>query len=350
MVDLVRGNVNDHGIVFPANLLDKALADAAILARNYRPDPLGQHVAREAIASHSPSSPQHILLTPGTSVSYWYVFKLLCESGDNVLCPTPSYPLFDYIARLADVEIIHYRLDEERGWHIDFDNLRNKITERTRAIVLISPHNPTGMVADREQVETLAAISRRRQLPIIADEVFREFIFDGAAPGRPSETDAPLVFTLNGFSKMFALPGLKVGWMMVSGERPLVDKAMATLELMSDTFLPVNEIAQFSVPVIFENGREFQTEYRRQIRECRDIAVSVVGEGRGVAPRGGFNMVLGYGRDIEEEDLAIELIDKEQVLVHPGYFYDIEGRHLVLSFVHDPESLREVLGRIKRHL
>ena len=350
VVDLVRGNVNDHGIVFPRDVLSEALADAAVSARTYQPDPLGQFVAREAVATYSHASPQHILLTPGTSISYWYAFKLLCEPGDKVLCPTPSYPLFDYIARLAGVEITHYRLDEERNWYIDLDHLENHITERTRAIVLISPHNPTGMVAERDQIEGLATIAGRHKLPIIGDEVFREFVFDDAIPRRPAETRAPLVFTLNGFSKMFALPGLKLGWMAVSGEAALVEKAMTTLELMSDTFLPVNEIAQFSVPAIFKNGREFLAEYRSRIREYRETAVSVLGSGTGIAPRGGFYMVVPYERDIEEEDLTIELIDEEHVLVHPGYFYDIEGRHLVFSFVNNPETLREVLPRIKRHL
>jgi len=251
IVDLVRGNVNEHGIVYPPEILQEILARAGDRALVYRPDSLGQWPAREAIAQYYGSlqvPPEQILITPGTSVSYWYCFKLLAEPGDEMLCPQPSYPLFDYIARLAGVEMTHYRLVESRQWAIDLDYLENQITGQTRAIILISPHNPTGMVADEEQLRGLAEIATRHSLPIISDEVFGEFLFGQDAFPRIGTTDAPLVFTLNGFSKMFALPGMKIGWMALTGDPDLVRKSMAALDLISDTFLPVNEIAQFAVP------------------------------------------------------------------------------------------------------
>src|SRR5262249_50894861 len=151
----------------------------------------------------------------------------------------------DYIARLAGVYMRQYRLDESRDWAIDLDHLENQITSGTRAIVLISPHNPTGMVASEDQLRSLAEIASRHALPIISDEVFSEFLFGRDVFPRMAATNAPLVFTLNGFSKMFALPGMKISWMAISGNEALVKKSMAALELISDTFLPVNEIAQF---------------------------------------------------------------------------------------------------------
>jgi alanine-synthesizing transaminase len=349
IVDLVSANVNDHGIVFPHEQLDEIWKEAAAKARVYRPDSLGQRSARDAISNYEGASTDNIILTPGTSVSYWYAFKLLCEPGDEVLCPKPSYPLFDYIARLAGVEIRHYRLDEERDWGIDFDSLEQNVTERTRAIVLISPHNPTGMVADREQVEHLITIAARNKLPIVSDEVFREFVYDGEAV-RPSDTDAPLVFTLNGFSKMFALPGVKIGWMAISGEPELVNRSLKTLELISDTFLPVNETAQFAVPAIFEEAQGFLTQYRNEIGKRRDVALSALESAVHAPPRGGFHIVAPCRRDIEEEDLAVELLESEHVLVHPGYFYDIEGRHIVMSFVRDRVTLEETFPRVTKHL
>src|SRR5438876_1179847 len=248
MVDLVRGNVNEHGIVYPPEILREILAGAGDRARVYRPDSLGQWPAREAIAQYYGSlrvPPEQILITPGTSVSYWYCFKLLAERGDEMLCPQPSYPLFDYIARLAGVEMTHYRLVESRQWAIDLDYLENQITVRTRAIILISRHNPTGMVADEEQLRGLAEIATRHSLPIISDEVFGEFLFGRDAFPRIATTDAPLVFTLNGLSKMFALPGMKIGWMAVTGDAGLVRKSMARLDLISVRLLPVNEICPF---------------------------------------------------------------------------------------------------------
>src|SRR6266487_4658332 len=277
IVDLVRGNVNEQGIVYPPEILQEILARAGNRARVYRPDSLGQWPAREAIAQYYGSlrvPPEQILITPGTSVSYWYCFKLLAERGDEMLCPQPSYPLFDYIARLAGVEMTHYRLQESRQWAIDLDYLENQITSRTRAIILISPHNPTGQVADAEQLRGLAEIAARHSLPIISDEVFSEFIFDMETFPAVATTGAPLVFTLNGLSKLFALPGMKIGWMAVSGDEDLVRKSIAALELMSDTFLPVNEIAQFAVPEIFNRGQKFLTGYKDWVSRCRDAALA----------------------------------------------------------------------------
>src|SRR5262249_29448676 len=159
VTDLVRGNVNEHGIVYPPDILAEILKGAAESARIYRPDSLGQQAAREAIAQHYGGlkiSHDRIVITPGTSVSYWYCFKLLTENDDEILCPQPSYPLFDYIARLAGVYMRQYRLDESRDWAIDLDHLENQITSGTRAIVVISPHNPTGMVAGEDQLRSLA--------------------------------------------------------------------------------------------------------------------------------------------------------------------------------------------------
>ena len=351
VVDLIGSSASDTGVGFPREILDPILTQASGLAESYRPDSLGQRVARDAIAAHYRNravSAERILLTPGTSIAYWYVFKLLCEPGDNVLCPVPAYPLFDYIAGLAGVEISHYRLDEDRGWQIDLDNLEDEISEQTRAIVLISPHNPTGMVANRNQIEGLAEIARRHQLPIISDEVFWNFTFEKGPVPRPLDTKAPLVFTLNGFSKMYTLPGLKLGWMAVSGEDDLVRKSMTTLELVADTFLPVNEIVQFSVPGIFVRGAAFLEAYKQRVEECRATMLEILGLAVPIPPSGGYYVVVPC--DAEEEDLAITLLEEDHVLVHPGYFYDIKGHHLVFSFLHDADILNTVLPRIRKRL
>lgn len=350
ILDLVSANVNEAGIVFPEDILHAALAEGIRAARVYHPDSLGQRVAREAIASYENLPPDQIVITPGTSVSYWYAFKLLCDAGDDVLCPQPSYPLFDYIARIADIEIRPYRLDERQSWSIDLEHLENQVHRRTRAIVLISPHNPTGAVATREETEELARIARRHSLAIISDEVFREFVADGVEHARPAITDAPLVFTLNGISKMLALPGLKIGWTAVSGDPENVDRSMKTLELMADAFLPVSEPAQFALPHLFEQSRNFLEGYRGSMQERMQAALGALGHRARIAPKGGFHIVLPVERNIEEEDLALELLDDENILVHPGFFYDIRGSHLAHAVVAPPDVLTEALGRIVTHL
>jgi alanine-synthesizing transaminase len=349
IVDLVRGSVNEHGIFYPPDTLKEILERAAAAARVYRPDSLGQRPAREAIAGYYRSlniSPDQIVLTPGTSVAYWYCFKLLAEQGDEILCPQPSYPLFDYIARLCGVQMTHYRLVEANGWAIDLEHLENQITAGTRAIILISPHNPTGMVADEAQLTGLAKIAARHALPVISDEVFSEFLYGLESFPRAAATAAPLVFTLNGFSKMFALPGIKIGWMAVTGDDALVKKALAALELISDTFLPVNEIAQFAVPDVFQRGRDFLKQYAAWVSECRSAALEGLKGVTFVEPRGGFYITLPIGHD--EEDAAAALLEREGILVHPGYFYDIPPDHLVMTFIDDPASLRAHFEKIGR--
>jgi alanine-synthesizing transaminase len=351
VIDLVRGNVNEHGIVFPPQVLDEILKSAAEAARVYRPDSLGQRPAREAIARYYEKlniPPDHIVVTPGTSVSYWYCFKLLAGHGDEILCPQPSYPLFDYIARLADINLRHYRLAESNAWAIDLDHLESQITRSTRAIILISPHNPTGMVADAAQLRGFAEIATRHSLPIISDEVFSEFLFGLDAFPRIAATGAPLVFTLNGLSKMFALPGMKIGWMAISGDEALVKKSIAALELISDTFLPVNEIAQFATPAIFQRGHDFLGHYKDWILQCRTAAVEGLGGVSFVPPKGGFYVTIPIGND--EETATARLLENGGILVHPGYFYDIEGDHLVMTFIDDPHAVRSHFEGISRQL
>jgi aspartate/methionine/tyrosine aminotransferase len=346
ILDLVKGNVNEHGIVYPEGTFKEILQRATEQARIYKPDSLGQRVAREAISRYygGKISARQLVLTPGTSVSYWYCFKLLAEPGDEILTPQPSYPLFDYIAQLCGVTLTPYELDESRNWAIDLDHLERQIGAKTRAIVLISPHNPTGMVAGMDQLHDLAGIAARYEVPIIADEVFSEFLFTNEALPRPALTDAPLVFTLNGFTKMCARPGMKLGWIGISGDDHLVERSLGALELISDTFLPVNEVVQFSVPEIFARGAEFIEGYRRYIRQCRDIAVESLAGCDFVHPKGGFYVTLRLQH--EEEEAALRLLRDRHILVHPGYFYDIAPNHLVMTYIHDAANLRKAFAAI----
>ncbi len=360
VTDLVSGNVNAHGLIFPQDVLHDILKRAADAARTYKPDPLGQREARDAIRAFYRDSgldipADHILLTPGTSVSYAYAFRLFANPGDEILCPRPSYPLFEPIAKFAGVRVSTYRLDESREWAIDLNHLEAQISARTRAVVLISPHNPTGMIADADQIVALSEIVRRHRLPVVSDEVFSPFVYEGDSPPRIARAAAPLVLTMNGFSKMFALPGMKIGWIAVTGDRDLVRNAMAALETMSDMFLPVGEIAQFAVADIFRGGKTFLADYVSEMRRRRDAAVALLVASphlQAIPPRGGFYVtarIVG-GRREDEEVVALDLLRERGILVHPGYFYDIEPPHLVMSFVHEGEPLRAAIGRMTEYL
>jgi len=355
--DLISGNVHEYGIRFPQPVLEEILTRAARRCTVYRPDSFGLVDARRAISSFYAAQgvtipPEHLLLTPGTSIAYWYCFKLLADEGDEILCPSPSYPLFEYIAALSGVSLIPYRLDENRGWAIDVDHLESVTSTRTRALVLISPHNPTGHVSSGDEISALVEVARRHDLAIVSDEVFSEFLIPAGSLPRPAACGAPLILTLNGFSKMFALPGLKLGWMAVNGDAERVRSALRALELISDTFLPVNEIIQAAVMDLFREGATFVENFAREVRNRWQLANGHLRKCARVSflpPAGGFYVVLRL-EGIEEEAAALAALRDEHVLLHPGYYYDMKPHHLVLSFVQDPEVLCAALPRLQRTL
>ncbi len=335
--DAASGSVHDAGLFFPDNVLKDALDAGLVASRSYAPISKGQLVARKAVAEYyGGGNPEQIVMTPGTSQSYWYLFSLFADPGDEILVPRPCYPLFDYIAKLCHATLTYYDLRVVDGaWGIDLASVSAAVTSKTRAVVLISPHNPTGHVASREEVRGLAAIAREKGLPMIIDEVFYEFVFGGAwgadyvLPQRTGFADCPLVCTVNGFSKMFALPGMKIGWIRLEGRSDLVEKGVAALETIADTFLATSEQAQFAVPMIFQRGQEFLMEYKKELRrrwECSWNLYSIV-------PDGGFYGVKFIG-DRDEDVYTIDLLRKHGVLVHPGYFFMIDRPAVVFSFLH----------------
>lgn len=348
--DLISNGIDERSFSFPAERLADILAGASRMCATYRPDSLGRSSARLAVSQYYRHrglsvDADHILLTPGTSLSYWYCFKLLADEGDEILCPRPSYPLFDYIALLCGIRLVPYDLVEDEEWALDIDRLEASISTRTRAIVLISPHNPTGHVSDSDEIFRLAEVAARHNLAILSDEVFSEFLLWNEELPCPLQVDAPLVFTLNGFSKMFALPGLKLGWMALSGEEDRVRRAMRYLELMSDTFLPVSEIIQAAAEDIFREGESLRGEFSGSIRRCWEFAEQQLQSAECLSyikPQGGFYVTLRL-RGIDEEQAAVHLLQRNNILLHPGYFYDMPEHHLVLSFVQEPEMMRETV-------
>lgn len=418
IVDLVRANLSEAEILFPQQLFGQILSEALGKAAYYKPDSFGQKIARSAIANFYAEQGEHIdseniLLTPGTSISFLYCFKLLGNPGDEILCPSPSYPLLDYIAMMSHLKMVPYKLLEEKQWCIDMEDLVGQITDRTRAIVLISPHNPTGMYASAEEIKELAQIARKHNLAIIADEVFSEFLFEPpASAGKPScsgtasagidakpsgssaassgmdarqsvsdskstctnsseqsqshfdshdhssscngnrlprflNSGAPLVFTLNGLSKSFALPGVKIGWILISGDDAQVTRSRAALEMISDTFLPVNEIMQFALPDILEKGKSFLKDLQATILRHRELTLAELSGCPLVPPKAGFYLTLPVLGD--EEEVAMDLLERKNILVHPGHYYEIEGNHLVLAFVHKEAQLALALKEVRQY-
>ncbi|MBI4211404.1 MAG: pyridoxal phosphate-dependent aminotransferase [Deltaproteobacteria bacterium] len=348
ILKLYSGNPTEFGIHFPAEILVEAYAEA-LRNKNYAPHPKGLLSARQAIADYYEKQdctvdPANIIITSGTSESFFSLFSLLAKPGDHFLAPCPSYPLFEHIAKLAHVELKPYLLRPHERWEIDIENLKAQTNDKTRGIILISPHNPTGHVASVAQLEQIVTWANSRNLPIICDEVFSEFYFgQGNYPRVAAVTKPSLCFTLNGISKMFALPMLKLGWIAVTGKTNLVESAVDGLETIADTFLSCHQPIQHILPILFEKGRSFVDDYRRRVCEQCQAAVNILTAHPRfslIAPEGGFYLMAFLHGVSNEEDFVIDLMKDKGVFVHPGYFYDYEDRPaVVMSYLADGATL-----------
>lgn len=347
-LDLTSSNPTHQGLLFPSTIL-QAAANNYWAARRYNPDPRGALPAREAITARysqrTPAlhiEPDDVFITASTSEAYSLLFGLLTEPGDNVLGPVVTYPLFEFLAELHHIELRPYALDEARGWQIDGASVLAQADERTRAVLVVSPHNPTGMIIG-EAVPALSTLG----VPIIADEVFAPFTY--RAPHTPPlgalHPELP-VFHLNGISKMFALPDLKLGWIALNAAaRSFADR----LELLNDTFLGANALTQHMLPTLFKQGGTFVAEMHQYMRSNLDLALERLAMCDQIMvqpPDGGYYLfpeVYGWH---DEEELVLHLL-RNGVLMHPGYFYGYErGAHLMLSCLTSTPQLKAGLDRL----
>lgn len=349
-IDLTSSNPTLQGLLFPAETLSAAAADYWA-TRRYEPDPRGRSEARAAVvayyAGRTPPlmlTPDDVFLTASTSEAYNLLFALLADPGDNLLAPNIMYPLFEYLAALRGLTLRSYPLREEMGWAIDEAGLLNAADARTRGVLIVSPHNPTGAV-----VQTPLAALSRLGLPVICDEVFAPFPYrvPVVPPLGALHADLP-VFTLNGISKLFALPDLKLGWIALNAA---ARSFAPRLELLNDTFLGANGLSQHLLPTLFERGASFVAMMTARVRANLDLAMArLAGHPRLRihAPDGGYYLFPAVSGWDDEEALALYLLE-QGVLVHPGYFYgDAPGVHLTLSALVEPVAFAAGLERLVR--
>lgn len=342
--DLTLSNPTIAGFDYPAGLL-AALADPG--AMKYEPDARGWLPAREAIARHHGGrvSAQRIFLTSSTSESYSWLFKLLCEPGDRVLVPRPSYPLFECLAQLDGVAVDQYPLIERMDWAIDFEALEQLATPRTRALILVNPNNPTGTFLKSWELERLAEVSRRRQLPVISDEVFSGYGWsDDPALVRSlaGETRFP-VFVLNGLSKPAGLPQMKLGWIVAPEE------AVARLEWIADAYLPVSAPVQRAAAEWLRLTPGMTEQIRaRTLVNLGAAREALAGSAARLLPaEGGWCAVVELPKVLREEDWVAAFLDKG-VLAHPGFFFDFEREAFaVISLLPAPGAFREAVNQIR---
>lgn len=353
LLDLTESNPTRVGLDYPAAVLN-ALADPAGLT--YRPDPLGLFSARQAVANHLRTTsgltidPARIVLSASTSEAYAWLFKLLCDAGDEVLVPVPSYPLFESLAALEAVRLLPYRLEHHGTWSIDRDSVLRALTARTRAILIVSPNNPTGSclrAGDREWLQVLAA---ERQLALISDEVFAEYPLRPAADGVSLQGDSrALTFVLGGLSKSAALPQMKLAWTTAGGPSALVEESLSRLEIIADTYLSVSTPVQVALPALLDAAAGVRTQVLARL-QANLATLERVTAGSPVTmlrPEGGWSAVLRVPAIDSEESLVLRLLESDRVLVHPGYFFDFDSEAwLVVSLLPPPDQFDEAVRRI----
>jgi alanine-synthesizing transaminase len=359
--DLTISNPTVCGLAYPAEEIVAALADRRAL--EYRPESKGLREAREAIAGYYRGrtgfagsgehvDPEHILLTSGTSEGYSHIFRLLCEAGDEIFVPAPSYPLFEFLADLADIRLVPYPLLYDHGWQIDFASLRTALTPRSRAVLVVHPNNPTGSLVKPREAAELAEICAAREMAIIADEVFLDYT-SGLEPVRTFALyEAALTFTLSGLSKISLLPQMKLAWMAVSGPQALVQTAVERLEFIADTYLSPSTPVQIALPKFLALRHGLQTQLRQRISTNLAVLDGVLRESKlltRLEREGGWYAVLRVPATGPDEALAVALLERCSILVHPGHFFNFSGDgFLVLSLITPEQQFQEGVRRLRK--
>ncbi|HYW48502.1 MAG TPA: pyridoxal phosphate-dependent aminotransferase [Bryobacteraceae bacterium] len=352
VLDLTESNPTRAGFDYPDDIV-RAFAGPRMLL--YQPAPAGLEEAREAVAAYyaargQPVDPRRILLTASTSEAYAYLFKLLCNPGDQVLVPRPSYPLFEFLADLEAVEIRQYPLVYHGGWSIDIQALAAAITDRTRAVVLVNPNNPTGSYVKRAELDALS----RMGLPLISDEVFSDYCFapdDSRVTTVAGAVEDQLAFSMSGLSKIAGLPQMKLGWIVVGGPEPLLREAMEKLEWIADTYLSVSTPVQCAAANLLDAGSRVREQIRARTAANLALARDALGGSAAniLAMEGGWYITVQVPRIRGEEEWALELLSREDVLVQPGFFFDFESEaFLVASLLTAPAIFREGTLRLRR--
>ena len=353
ILDLTETNPTGAGFNYPKELLE-ALSDPRAL--EYDPLPLGLWSARAAVASDFRRrgiviSADRVALTSSTSEAYALLFKLLCDAGDAVLVPRPSYPLFEHLTRLEAVTAIPYALEYHGSWRIDIDSIARAATDRVRALLIVSPNNPTGSFLHRDDFDAVSKLAAARGWAIIGDEVFADYPLDPAAdPTNVLAGAEVLTFSLGGLSKSAGLPQLKLGWIGFGGPPSKVDEALAAYEIIADTYLSVSTPVQAAAADLIEKGAGIRAQILARVRRNLESLRRLAGTHPAVnilPVEGGWSAVVQVPQLRSEEALVLELLDKDDVLVHPGYFFDFEREaFLIVSLLVDPVLFDRGVARV----
>lgn len=361
ILDLTESNPTRAGLQYDDNEILAALAQPQNLL--YEPDPRGLPAARETVAQYyrarrEPVVAENIHLTASTSEGYAYLFKLLADPGAEVLVPQPAYPLLDFLTALESVRLIHYplRYDATHGWQIDLDKLAASISTKTVAIVCINPNNPTGSFIKQKELRALNQLCAEHGLALICDEVFSDYGATADEQRVPSlvGNDAALTFVLSGLSKISALPQVKLGWIHVSGPAALRHEAQERLDFIADTYLSVSTPVQHAAARLLAQRTSLQMQIQKRCaaneRRLR-TASSALGNVAVLQREGGWYAIMHESNAFAEEQFVLQLLEEENVVVHPGYFFDFPNTgYLVVSLLTAENVFHEGIKRLVQRL
>ena len=353
LYDLTASNPTECGFDYETETILEALRNPAAL--RYEPNPKGLEVARLAVTEYYSArgaavSAEDIVLTTSTSEAYSFVFRLLCNPGDELLIPAPSYPLFGFLADIQDVKLVRYPLVYDHGWQIDFHSLQQAITPRTRGVIVVNPNNPTGHFVKEKELAKLNELCAARGMALIADEVFLDFALGDGRLVTLAGNAGALTFAMSGLSKIAGLPQMKMAWVIASGPGELKRQALERLEVIADTYLSPNAPVQLATPAFLQQRHGFQKQVMERMRKnLAELDRQLAGQKTcsRLEVEGGWYAVLRVPATGSDEDLAIELLTTEDVYVHPGHFFDFgaEG-HLVVSLLAREEEFAKGIGRV----
>jgi aspartate/methionine/tyrosine aminotransferase len=358
LIDLTMSNPTECGFRYHSEKILAALRNQDAL--RYEPNPRGLETARQAVADYygcCVSSGKNIyldniFLTTSTSEAYSFVFRMLCDPGEEILIPEPSYPLFSFLADIQDVKAVAYPLvyDDNEGWRIDFHALEEAITAQTRGVIVVHPNNPTGHFTKTHEFVRLNEICAARDIALIADEVFLDFSLGGNSPPTFAANAGALTFTLSGLSKIAGLPQMKAAWVIVSGPELLKGKALERLEVIADTYLSMNAPVQLALPMFLEQRQDFQRQAVERVRQNlaeMDSQLEKQKSCERLRIEGGWYAVLRVPAIRSDEELAIEMLTARDVYVHPGHFYDFPSEgYLVVSLIAPELDFAEGIKRL----
>jgi alanine-synthesizing transaminase len=356
VIDLTLSNPTRVGLRYPPDLL-QPLAGCESLV--YDPQPLGLVPAREAVARDFARrgltvAPEHIALTASTSEAYSLLFKLLCDPGDVVLVPRPSYPLFEHLTVLESVEARPYRLEYDAVWRIDVDQMRSLIDTRVKALLIVSPNNPTGSFLHCDDFQSVAELCAAQQLVIIGDEVFADYALEPSERpisvlNRDAVTSDVVTVSLGGLSKAVGLPQLKLAWIAFAGPAERLNDFMSAYEVIADSYLSVSTPVQAALAKLLDRGAairdQIQSRVTRNLAALREAAVKFPSVSV-LRVEGGWSAVIQVPAYRPEETLMLDLLNNDRVLVHPGFFFDFEREaFVVLSLLVEPDSFDRGISR-----